>query len=62
MSRGGKLFGDFLGVLGGIALFLLGIGLLFFWVGGTWMHAPLYFVAGVACLALGGFLIWYFGR
>lgn len=58
MSARTKAFGYYLGMLAGIALFLFGFLLVIFWVIGTWMHAPLYLVAGVACLALGGFLIW----
>jgi hypothetical protein len=62
MTRGGKIAGDIFGTLGGVVLAILGIGLIFFWIVGTWMNSTSYLAAGVACIAVGAYVAWYFGR
>lgn len=62
MTTGGAILGDTLAMLAGIALVILGIALIFFWVGGTWMMwwAPL--AGGVVCICGGSVVVCYFGR
>lgn len=54
---------DVLEILGGISGWLLvifGIGLLFYWVIGTWMGSMPVLGAAVACMVAGMFTAWYF--
>jgi hypothetical protein len=62
MTDGGTIMGYILGMLGGLALVILGLGLIAFWVIGTWMNSVPYLSAGIACICVGGYIFWYFAR